>query len=101
MAHHRSSLDRRSPFRSTLLSAMAAGALLATAAPLAAHAQQPKTAAAAPTAAVPGPAVGDIAPDFTLPGATRYGLLRDSVRLSSFRGQTVVLAFFYKARTKG
>ena len=100
MAHHRSSLDRRSSFRSTLLAAMAAGAVLATAAPRAARAQQSKTAAAAPTA-VPGPAVGDVAPDFTLPGATRYGLLRDSVRLSSFRGQTVVLAFFYKARTKG
>jgi peroxiredoxin len=28
-------------------------------------------------------------------------VLRDSVRLSDFRGQTVVLAFFPKARTKG
>ena len=42
-----------------------------------------------------------MAPDFTLPAATRYGLLRDPVRLSDFRGKTVVLAFFYKARTKG
>lgn len=47
------------------------------------------------------PAVGQTAPDFTLPGATRYGLLRDPVKLSDFRGQTVVLAFFPKARTKG
>jgi peroxiredoxin len=42
-----------------------------------------------------------MAPDFTLPGATRYGVLRDPVRLSDLRGKTVVLAFFYKARTKG
>jgi hypothetical protein len=49
----------------------------------------------------PGPAVGEMAPDFTVVGATRYGVLRDSVRLSDFRGQTVVVAFFPKARTKG
>ena len=54
-----------------------------------------------PAAAVPGPAVGDVAPDFALHGVTRYGALKDPVRLSDFRGQTVVLAFFYKARTKG
>ena len=42
-----------------------------------------------------------MAPDFALPGATRYGRLRDPVRLSDFRGKTVVLAFFYRARTKG
>jgi peroxiredoxin Q/BCP len=45
--------------------------------------------------------VGQQAPDFTASGATRYGVLRDSVKLSDLRGQTVVLAFFYKARTKG
>lgn len=55
------------------------------------------TAPAAP-AAVP---VGALAPDFALSGATRYGLLRSPVRLSDYRGQTVVLAFFYQARTKG
>ena len=49
----------------------------------------------------PTPEIGSMAPDFGLPGATRYGLLRDSVHLSDFRGKTVVLAFFYKARTKG
>lgn len=48
-----------------------------------------------------GPAVGEMAPDFTVAGATRYGALRDSVRLSDFRGQTVVVAFFPRARTKG
>jgi len=60
-----------------------------------AGAQQP--AAASP----PAPEVGTMAPDFALPAATRYGLLRDSIRLSDLRGKTVVLAFFYKARTKG
>ena len=52
-------------------------------------------------AANPAPEVGTLAPDFSLPGATRYGTLKDPVRLSDFRGKTVVLAFFYKARTKG
>ena len=49
----------------------------------------------------PVAAVGQQAPDFALTGATRYGILRDPVRLSDFRGKTVVVAFFYKARTKG
>ena len=46
-------------------------------------------------------AVGQQAPDFTAVGATRFGVLKDSVKLSDLRGQTVVLAFFFKARTKG
>ena len=46
-------------------------------------------------------AVGEIAPDFELTGATRYGVLRDPVRLSDYRGKTVVLAFFYRVRTPG
>lgn len=45
--------------------------------------------------------VGTMAPDFQIPGATRYGVLRDQVRLSDFRGHTVVLAFFYRARSRG
>jgi peroxiredoxin Q/BCP len=64
--------------------------------------------AAAPVRAqqpAPAPApvitVGSVAPDFSLRGATRYGLLANPVRLSDYRGQTVVIAFFYKARTKG
>jgi hypothetical protein len=52
-------------------------------------------------AAAAVPTVGAIAPDFTLPGATRYGLLASPVKLSDFRGKTVVIAFFYQARTKG
>jgi hypothetical protein len=64
-----------------------------------ASAQQPSSAPAAPT--LPVPAVGDIAPDFTMRGITRFGLLRDPNRLSDFRGQTVVLWLFIKARTRG
>lgn len=45
--------------------------------------------------------VGAEAPDFELPGATRYGELLEPVRLSDYRGKTVVLAFFFKARTPG
>lgn len=56
-------------------------------------------------AAVPAPApslgVGDPAPDFQLRGATRYGVLANPVRLADMRGETVVIAFFYRARTKG
>ena len=46
-------------------------------------------------------AVGDMAPDFALPGATRYGTLEEPVRLSDYRGDTVVLAFFFRVRTRG
>jgi peroxiredoxin Q/BCP len=48
-----------------------------------------------------GPKVGDVAPDFTLKGSTKDGLLPKPIHLADFRGQTVVLAFFPKARTKG
>jgi peroxiredoxin Q/BCP len=68
---------------------------------LAASAGQAQQAPAAPAPSYPAPEVGSMAPDFTLPGATRYGLLRDPVHLSDYRGKTVVLAFFYRARTKG
>ncbi len=57
---------------------------------------------AAPAATVvAGPALNDVAPDFSLAGADRYGLLKTPVRLSDYRGRTVVLAFFFQARTKG
>ena len=45
--------------------------------------------------------VGAVAPDFSLPGATRYGVLAKPVHLSDFKGKTVVLAYFFKARTSG
>ncbi len=47
------------------------------------------------------PKVGDMAPDFTLKGSTKDGLLPKPVHLADLRGQTVVLAFFPKSRTKG
>ena len=59
-------------------------------------AQQP-----APATARPPLDIGAAAPDFALSGATRYGVLRDPVRLSDFRGKSVVLAFFFRARTRG
>lgn len=77
---------------------VAAIALAAMFGPTAVGAQQ--TTPAAP-AAQTGPKVGEMAPDFSLPGATRYGRLQDPVSLSSLRGNTVVLAFFIKARTRG
>ena len=75
--------------------ALTAATLLFTAA---ANAQQPQPAAAAKT---PPPTVGAMAPDFTLPGATRDGVLQKPASLSDYRGKTVVLAFFFRARTKG
>lgn len=44
---------------------------------------------------------GQFAPDFALPAATQAGVLPQQIRLSELRGNTVILAFFYKARTKG
>ena len=78
--------------RSILCTAALAAALGA----LPARAQAP---AAAPVP--PGLAVGTTAPDITLPGTTRSGSRAAPGKLSAFRGQTVVIAFFYKARTKG
>jgi hypothetical protein len=46
-------------------------------------------------------AVGEMAPDFALPGATRYGALADPVRLSDYLGETVVISFFFRVRTPG
>jgi peroxiredoxin Q/BCP len=48
-----------------------------------------------------GPGVGQKAPDFSLTAATRQGVQQRPVRLRDLKGKTVVLAFFYKARTKG
>ncbi len=46
-------------------------------------------------------AAGEMAPDFSIPGATRHGILAEPVRLSDYRGETVVLAFFFRARSRG
>ena len=45
--------------------------------------------------------VGAMAPDFELTGSTRHGVLQDQVRLSDYQGETVVLAFFFRVRTRG
>jgi peroxiredoxin len=45
--------------------------------------------------------VGDVAPDFSLKVATQNGVEAAPLKLSDLRDQTVVIAFFYKARTKG
>ncbi len=66
-----------------------------------AAAQQPAAIGPHPGDSTFAPKVGQPAPDFKLPGATRFGLLKDSVHLADYRGQVVVLAFFPKARTKG
>ena len=68
-----------------------AGALIVV--PLAA--QQPAPPPPTPLA------VGTEAPDFTLPAATMAGVSSAPVKLSDYRGKTVVLAFFFRARTKG
>lgn len=44
---------------------------------------------------------GTEAPDFALIGSTRYGVLEDRIQLGDFRGETVVLAFFFRVRTPG
>lgn len=77
---------------------LAAVALAAAVAPL--SAQQPAAPPATP-ARPAGLAVGTMAPDFTIAAATRFGVLAQPVRLSDLRGQTVVLAFFPRARTRG
>jgi hypothetical protein len=56
---------------------------------------------AAQQPAAPPLEVGAVAPDFAMSGATRYGVLRNPIHLSDFKGKTVVLAFFFKARTRG
>lgn len=96
---------RRSMIRSAFPIALGAalGAALFGCAPGAVPAQQ-QPAVPAPAAAPaprPGPEVGSMAPDFSLPAATRYGRLAEPFRLSQLRGQTVVLAFFVRARTRG
>jgi hypothetical protein len=64
---------------------------------------------AAPSVLAPTPAAaqatpleaGAVAPDFSLPAATRHGVLAEQISLSDYAGKTVVLAFFFRARTRG
>ena len=46
-------------------------------------------------------AVGTVAPDFEIPGATQSGVLDEPIKLSDYRGKTVVLAFYFRARSGG
>jgi hypothetical protein len=65
---------------------------------MAAGAQQPAVPA---EPAPPIPAVGDVAPDFAFRAVTKDGVAPAAAKLSDYRGQTVVLWFFIKARTRG
>ncbi len=51
--------------------------------------------------AAQGPAVGEMAPDFTLAVASMDGVATAPLTLSSLRGKPVVIAFFPRARTGG
>lgn len=82
--------------RTTRITAVTAGIVAALAVSASAARSQGGT-----QTTVAGPSVNEVAPDFSLTGATRYGVLKTPVRLSEFRGRTVVLAFFAQARTKG
>lgn len=66
--------------------------LLAVASPLLAQAAPQGSPNAAP--AVAAPAVGDAAPDFTLPWADASGPKASPVTLSKLRGKVVVVAFY-------
>ncbi len=46
-------------------------------------------------------AVGSEAPDFSLVQASADGVSESPFRLSDYRDQTVVIAFFYRARSSG
>lgn len=70
---------------------LAAAALLACAAPL--SAQQPSSPP-------PGPAVGEAAPDFAAVPVSKDGTGK-AFSLSKAKGETVVVAFFPRARTSG
>ena len=48
----------------------------------------------------PMPEVGSVAPDFTFSAITKDGK-KAPAKLSDYKGQTVVLWFFIKARTRG
>ena len=71
---------------------------VAVAAATALSAQQPGAARAAPPS--PMPEVGSMAPDFTFAPVTMAGIGQPT-KLSSLKGQTVVVWFFPKARTRG
>lgn len=87
------------PFRRLAVALAATPALcFAQAASANPHAGHAMPAAAA--AQANGPEVGQAAPDFTISVVGKTGAAKP-VSLASFRGQTVVLAFFPRVRTSG
>jgi peroxiredoxin Q/BCP len=58
-------------------------------------------AQAAPAPAPTPLTVGEMAPDFTVTTVTANGVTAKPFKLSEHRGETIVLAFFPKARTTG
>ena len=85
----------RSPYRHVIAGAVALG--LAATLP----AQQPQQPQSAAEPTLPVPAVGDAAPEFSFRPITSSGIAATPVKLSDYRGQTVVLWFFVRARTRG
>lgn len=69
----------------------------ALALPASAQQMSGTTSAAQP----PGPNAGEVAPTFSAPGADKSGPLASAINLADFKGKTVVLAFFPRARTSG
>jgi len=67
----------------------------------AAQSSTPPSSPAAAPAPAGGPQLGEMAPDFALPFATKTGPGAAPVRLSDLRGRVVVIAFYPKARTRG
>jgi peroxiredoxin len=67
--------------------------LLAVASPLVAQAT-PQGSPNTTTPSIAAPAVGDAAPDFTLPWADASGPKASPITLAKLRGQVVVLAFY-------
>lgn len=63
--------------------------------------QPPPPPAPTPPPAATPLAVGVEAPDFTLPASTKDGVSAKPVHLRDLRDKTVVIAFFYQARTRG
>lgn len=59
------------------------------------------SAQSAPAAAPVPLKVGEMAPDFTVTMVTKAGVAAKPFKLSEHKGETVVLAFFPKARTSG
>ena len=74
---------------------IATAGVLGIAAPL----SSPVLAQGAPV--TPAPKIGERAPDFTIPVSTKDGVGAKPLHLADLKGQTVVLAFFPRARTSG